>query len=86
MALWGFNPEVLESLWLMASETWGEITSAEGLHDWGRWAVPLFELYPGICLTTEENHGKPQSGKPSSWRLPVAPTWVNFNGRPRLSC
>jgi len=19
-------------------------------------------LYPGICLTTEENHGKPQSG------------------------
>jgi len=23
------------------------------------WAVPLLgELYPGICLTTEENHGK----------------------------
>jgi hypothetical protein len=20
------------------------------------------ELYPGICLTTEEKHGKPQSG------------------------
>jgi hypothetical protein len=62
MALSGLNPELLGSLWLMASATWGEITSAEGLHDWGRQAVPLFELYPDICLTTEENHGKPQSG------------------------
>ena len=26
-------------------------------------AVPrLFSEYPGICLSTEENHGKPQSG------------------------
>jgi len=26
-------------------------------------AVPrLCILYPGICITTEENHGKPQSG------------------------
>jgi hypothetical protein len=24
----------------MASATWEEITSAEGLHDWGMWAVP----------------------------------------------
>jgi hypothetical protein len=23
---------------------------------------PSSELHPGICLTTEENHGKPQSG------------------------
>jgi hypothetical protein len=22
--------------------------------------MPLFKLYPGICLTTEENHRKPQ--------------------------
>jgi len=32
---------------------------------WGKEvrAVPrLCILYPGICLTTEENHGKPQSG------------------------
>jgi len=32
---------------------------------WGRGvrAVPrLCNVYPGICLTTEENHGKPQSG------------------------
>jgi hypothetical protein len=42
VALWGLNPEVLGSLWLMASATWGEITSAEGLHDRGRRAVPLF--------------------------------------------
>jgi hypothetical protein len=41
MALWGLNPEFLGSLWLMASATWGDITSAEDLHDWGRRAVPL---------------------------------------------
>jgi hypothetical protein len=62
IALWGLNPEVLGLLWLMASATWGEITSAEGLHDWGRRAVPLFELNPNIYLTTEEKHGKPRSG------------------------
>jgi hypothetical protein len=41
ISLWGLNPEMLWSLWLMASATWGEITSAEGLHDWRRRAVPL---------------------------------------------
>jgi hypothetical protein len=41
MALWALNLEILGSLWLMASTTWGEITSAEGLHNWGRRAVPL---------------------------------------------
>jgi hypothetical protein len=32
----------------------------------GRRAVPPFSLCPGIRLTTEEKHGKPQSGQPSS--------------------
>jgi hypothetical protein len=32
----------------------------------GRRAVPLFSLCPGIRLTTEEKHGEPQSGQPSS--------------------
>jgi hypothetical protein len=41
MALWELNLEVLGSLWLMAFATWGKITSAEGLHDWGRRAVSL---------------------------------------------
>jgi hypothetical protein len=39
----------------------GGVILAEGLYDWGR-AMPPFQLYPGICLTTEEKHGKPQSG------------------------
>jgi hypothetical protein len=86
LVLSGLNPEILWSLWLMASATWWEITSAEGLHDWGRRAVPLFKLYPGICLTTEEKHGKPQSGLPSSCKLLVAPTWMTFNRQPRLAC
>jgi hypothetical protein len=35
MALWKLNPELLGSLWLMASSIWGvEITLAESLHDW----------------------------------------------------
>jgi len=33
-------------------------------------AVPRLCIeYPGICLTTEENHGKPQSGYPNGGRL-----------------
>jgi hypothetical protein len=52
------NPEELGMLWLKASATWG-IILAEGLHDWGH--AP-FELYPGICLTAEEKHGKLSQG------------------------
>jgi hypothetical protein len=39
---------------------WGvEITSAEGLHDSGRRAVPLLNY--NLTFATEEKHGKPQS-------------------------
>jgi hypothetical protein len=45
MALWELNPEVLGSLWQMACATFffggGGITLAEGLHIWGRRAVPI---------------------------------------------
>jgi hypothetical protein len=34
----------------MASATWGEIASAEGLHDWGRRAVPLLNYTPEFAL------------------------------------
>jgi hypothetical protein len=37
-----------------------------------------FQLYLGICHTTEEKHGKPQSGKPASVTLVVASTWPPF--------
>jgi hypothetical protein len=50
MALWGLNPEVLWSLWLMASATWGKITSAEGLNDWGKRAVPLLNYTLAFTL------------------------------------
>jgi hypothetical protein len=40
VAVWELSPEVLGSLCLMASATQGEITSAEGLRDWGRRPVP----------------------------------------------
>jgi hypothetical protein len=43
MAFWELNPEMLGSLWLTASATrrGRGIISGEGLHDWGRRAVPL---------------------------------------------
>jgi hypothetical protein len=52
---WDLNPEVLGSLWLKASV----------IDEAGR--AP-FQLCPGIRLTTEEKHGKSQSGQPSSHR------------------
>ena len=55
-------------------------------------AVPrLSILYPGICLTTEENHGKPQSGYPKGVRLISAErdSFSRLGHRrrwPRLAC
>jgi hypothetical protein len=43
----------------------------EAARAWGGMRVVprLCIVYPGICLTTEENHGKPQSGYPKGARL-----------------
>jgi hypothetical protein len=65
MDVWELNPEGLESLRLKAFGTfWGGGGGilAEGLPDCGLVGHAPFELYPGICLTTEEKHGKPPSG------------------------
>jgi hypothetical protein len=43
-----------------------------------------FELCPGICLTTEEKLGK--KGIRVASGLIVAPTWLSFEGQPRLAC
>jgi hypothetical protein len=50
MGVWELNKEGLGSLWLMASATWGEITLTEGLHDWGRRAVPLLNYILAFAL------------------------------------
>jgi hypothetical protein len=39
----------------MASATWGKITSAEGLHDWGRRAVPLLNYTLAFALQLGKN-------------------------------
>jgi hypothetical protein len=81
MALWELNTELLGSLWLMASAT---STLGGGDHigwrsSWlGKEGRAPFELYPGICQRTQEEHGKPQSRWPSSWRLLVAPAWTSY--------
>jgi hypothetical protein len=36
----------------------GAVILAEGLCDWGRQVLPLFQLYPGICITTEKKAWK----------------------------
>jgi hypothetical protein len=60
MALWELNTEVLRSLWLMTTATWG--ISLQLKASMIREGEPCpFELYSGICLTTEEKNGKPQS-------------------------
>jgi hypothetical protein len=33
---WAFKPEWFEPLWMKVFATEGKITSAEGLHDWGK--------------------------------------------------
>jgi hypothetical protein len=43
----------------------------------GQAARALYK-FPGICVTTEENHGKSQSPLPSTLTLLVAPTWLSF--------
>jgi hypothetical protein len=59
---WELNPEVVGSFWLKASASWvGSLRLKASVM--GRRAVPLFSLCPGISLTTEEKHGKPQSGQ-----------------------
>jgi hypothetical protein len=58
---WELNLEVLVSLWLKASAIWGR-GEREGLRPlWLETGRSPFELYPGICLTTEEKHGQPGS-------------------------
>jgi hypothetical protein len=44
----------------------GSLLGVEGLYDWGQVGLASFQLYSGICLTTEEKHEHPQSGLPAS--------------------
>jgi hypothetical protein len=60
--------EVLGSLWLKASAIWWGGSLRLKTSVIGEAGRAPFELYPGICLTTEEKHGKPQSEQPSSQR------------------
>jgi len=62
LAVWVLSPDWLSrklgvSDFLQALR-WSRLAWGEGVR-----AVPrLCVLYPGICLTTEENHRKPHSG------------------------
>jgi hypothetical protein len=52
VAFWELDPEVLGSISLMSSATWGrvEITSAESPHNWVRRVVPLLNYAMAFIL------------------------------------
>jgi hypothetical protein len=52
----------------------------------GRRGVPLFSLCPGIRLKTEKNTENISQGRRAAIELFVAPTWLSFEGLPRLAC
>jgi hypothetical protein len=83
MFAWELNPE-LGSCWLKASATLvgggGSLRLKASMIGCSR---ACFHLYLGICLATEEKHGKPQSGYErkrhkidartgEGWKVPLA--------------
>jgi hypothetical protein len=68
LAVWVLSPD-----WLSRKKRYATIirylgeAAAPGGKGAGR--APSLHLYSDICLTTEENHGKPQSGYSKSARL-----------------
>ena len=65
LAVWVLSPN-----WLSRKSEFCRRLSEAAEPGGGMRAVPrLCIVYPGICLTTEQNHGKPQSGYPKSSRL-----------------
>jgi hypothetical protein len=89
MALWELNTEVLGSLWLMTSATWGGggegITSADCLHDWGRRAVPLWNYTVAFTLqlrkiTENLSQGSRVVGDYSLYRLGRLFLWTASAG------
>jgi hypothetical protein len=61
MASCELNPEMLGSLFLKAPTIWEQTVRLKALVIWEAGRI-LFELYPGIYLTNEKQHGKPQQG------------------------
>jgi hypothetical protein len=78
------NPEGLGSLRLKASAIW---RNDFGLGPPWLGKTALFQLYREISFTTEEKHGKPQSGQPGSVRhesYGLASSGLSTIGHPRL--
>jgi hypothetical protein len=70
MDVWELNPEGLGSHWLMASATWWwGVNLAEGLHDWGRRAVPLLNYNLAFALQLRKS---------------TLPTFVYYSGSQSL--
>jgi hypothetical protein len=62
MAFPGVEPKSVGALWLKASAIGGGGGSLRLMVSViGEAGFAPFELYPGICFTTEEKHGNPQS-------------------------
>jgi hypothetical protein len=87
ITLWELNPEVLGSLWLIASEIWErEITLAEGLHVWEKQAMHLLNYILALALLLRKNmenlsHGLvPQPRSPTYTSPDQAGIYTNILG------
>jgi hypothetical protein len=58
----------------------GGITLTEGLHDWERRAVALLNYTLAFALQRRKSMENLSQGSR------VAPTWLSFQGQPRMAC
>jgi hypothetical protein len=58
----------------------------DGLHDWGRRAVPLLNYALAFDLQLRKSMKNLSQDSRAVKRLILAPTWLSFVGQPRLAC
>jgi hypothetical protein len=62
-----------QEVWIAFSEDPYDLRGiiwAEGFRDCGRWAVPIYQLWPEICVAAVESNGNTLSGKVSQYPSP----------------
>jgi hypothetical protein len=62
------------------------VASAEGLHDWVRRAVPILNYTLTFALQPRKSTENLSQCTPAATVPLVAPTWLPFEGQPRLAC
>jgi hypothetical protein len=74
MDVWELNPEGWDRFGWWPLRFWCGIILAEGLHDWGRWAVLILNCTLAFALQLRKSTAS-LSGQPGSWTSLVVSTW-----------